>query len=122
MIHRILSTLAVFMAFNAFADWPPIVESKRDIAALPSSTPRVRARGLHDEDILELSQLPLLKHLDFWRGAEGPGCSHHRQGLGTSFFAGLAAVGFSDAWLLHEYHRRRIVFRRQDGFDQMAES
>ena len=68
MIHRILSTLAVFMVFNALTDWPPIVESKRDIAALPSSTPRVRARGLHDEDILALSQLPLLKHLDFGEG------------------------------------------------------
>jgi hypothetical protein len=68
MIHRIISTLAAFMALNAFADWPPIVESKRDIDALPSSTFRLRARGVHDEDIPALGHLPLLKHLDFGEG------------------------------------------------------
>jgi len=68
MIQRIICTLAVFMALNAFADWPPIVESKQDIEALPTSTARVRARGLHDSDIPALSHLSLLKHLDFGEG------------------------------------------------------
>jgi len=81
MIQRILSTLAVFMAFNAFADWPPIVESKQDIAALPSSTPRVRARGLHDEDIPALSHLPLLQHLDFGEGRKARVASITDKGL-----------------------------------------
>src|SRR4051812_10331918 len=68
MIHRIISTLTVFVALNAFAYWPPIVESKHDIEALPDSTTRLRARGLHDSDIPALSHLPLLKHLDFGEG------------------------------------------------------
>jgi Leucine Rich repeat len=81
MIHRIICTLTVFMALNAFADWAPIVESKRDIDALPSSTLRVRARGLHDEDIPALRRLPLLKHLDFGEGRKALAASITDKGL-----------------------------------------
>lgn len=81
MIHRILNLLAVFITFNAVADWPPIVESKQDIAALPPSTPRVRARGLHDEDIFALSHLPLLKDLDFGGGRKVLAASLTDKGL-----------------------------------------
>lgn len=68
MVHRLIVILAIFAAHSALADWPPIVESKRDIEALPASTARVRARGLHDSDIPALSHLPQLKHLDFGAG------------------------------------------------------
>jgi hypothetical protein len=60
--------LIFLFALKASADWPPIVDSKKDIFALPPSTVSVRARGLHDEDIPTLSHLPLLKHLDFGAG------------------------------------------------------
>jgi len=81
MIHRIICTLTVFMALNAFADWPPIVESQHDIKALPASTTRVRARGLHDSDIPALNHLPLLKHLDFGEGRKARVASITDKGL-----------------------------------------
>jgi hypothetical protein len=81
MIERIICTLAALMTLNAFADWPPIVESKQDIEALPASTARVRARGLHDSDIPALNHLPLLKHLDFGSGRKARVASLTDKGL-----------------------------------------
>ena len=73
--------LVLMMTLNASADWPPIVEFKRDIVALPTSTVSVRVRGLHDSDILALSHLPLLKHLDFAGGWKAAAASITDEGL-----------------------------------------
>ena len=94
MIHRIVSTLVVFVALNAFADWPPIVESKKDIEALPASTTRVRARGLHDSDIPALSHLPLLKHLDFGEGRKALDARITDKGLASLSSVGLQRLDF----------------------------
>ena len=42
-------------------DWPPVVDSKRDVERLPISAPSVRARGLSDDDIPSLSRLRELR-------------------------------------------------------------
>ena len=94
MIHRIIGTLAVFTALTAFADWPPIVDSKQDIAALPASTVRVRARGLHDGDIPALSHLPLLKHLDFGEGRKALAAPITDKGLAHLSSADLQRLDF----------------------------
>ena len=88
MIHYI-GILVLMMTLNASADWPPIVESKRDIIALPTSTVSVRARGLHDSDIPALSHLPLLKHLDFGEGRKALAASITDEGLSHLASLGL---------------------------------
>ena len=94
MIQRIIIALTIFTVFNAFADWPPIVESKRDIEALPTSTARVRARGLHDSDIPALSRLPLLKHLDFGEGRKARVASITDKGLAALVSLNLQRLDF----------------------------
>ena len=91
MSRRIIITMVLLMTFSALADWPPIVDSKRDIAALPPSTLKVRARGLSDADISALKHLPLLEHLDFGAGRKALDARITDKGL-----ASLAAP----AWLL----------------------
>ena len=88
MTRRIIATLVLLATFAAFADWPPIVNSKREIEALPASTTRVRARGLKDSDIPSLRHLPLLKHLDFGAGRKALVAPITDKGL-----ASLASVG-----------------------------
>jgi hypothetical protein len=80
-ILHVVATLIAFMAFSAFADWPPVVDSTKDITALPVSTDRVRARGLHDSDISALSRLPLLIHLDFGAGRKAVDAAITDKGL-----------------------------------------
>jgi len=68
MVRYIISTLVLLTTLSAFAGWPPIVDSKKDVLDLSPSTVSVRARGLHDDDIPALSHLPLLEDLDFEGG------------------------------------------------------
>jgi Leucine Rich repeat len=86
----VLLTLAYpLLVLNAAADWPPIVDSKRDVEQLPASTTRIRARALPDADIPSLSRLPLLKHLDFGAGQKAVTAAITDKGL-----AHLAALRF----------------------------
>jgi hypothetical protein len=48
--------------------WPPITDSRVEVAALPISTRTVRARGLSDRDIPALARLTELTDLDFFGG------------------------------------------------------
>jgi len=94
MTPRIIGTLVLLTTVNALADWPPIVESKQDIAALPSSTLKIRARGLHDADILALSHLPLLKHLDFGAGRKALDARITDKGLASLAMMRLERLDF----------------------------
>lgn len=94
MIQRIISTVTVFVALNAFGGWPPIVDSRRDIEALPASTTQVRARGLHDLDIPALSHLPRLKHLDFGAGRKAVDASITDKGLAQLAVVDLRQLDF----------------------------
>src|SRR5438445_4561536 len=118
MIRHIIN-LVLLMTFNAFADWPPIVDSKQDIAALPSSTLRVRARGLPDADIPALSHLPLLKHLDFGAGRKALAAPISDKGLASLSSLGLLRLDFlmlgyctniTDAGLPHIAKMRSITW------------
>ena len=94
MIRLILSTLVLLTTFDAFADWPPIVNSKQDIAALPPSTLRVRAQGLPDADISALNHLPLLRHLDFGGGHLALDARITDNGLASLGSAGLQRLEY----------------------------
>jgi hypothetical protein len=70
MCRRLIATIAAIalVTVSGCGDWPPIVDSQKDIQALPASEPSVRARGLADRDIPSLSRLGQLRELDFHGG------------------------------------------------------
>jgi hypothetical protein len=94
MSRRIIITMVLLMTFSALADWPPIVDSKRDIAALHPSTLKVRARGLPDADIPALNHLPLLEHLDFGAGRKALDARITDKGLASLASVGLQRLDF----------------------------
>lgn len=46
-------------------EWPPVIDTARDVAALPESQDSIRARGLADHEIPSLARLRDLRILDF---------------------------------------------------------
>jgi hypothetical protein len=62
-------------------EWPPIVESARDIKRLPATEPSIRARGLSDDGIGALNHLRQLTILDFHGGRAVKECELTDRGL-----------------------------------------
>lgn len=61
-------TLLAWLYLSGCGNWPPVVNSKRDVERLRATEPSVRARGLRDSDISSLGRLHDLHHLDFRSG------------------------------------------------------
>jgi hypothetical protein len=57
-----------FIGIGGCGKWPPVAESKSQIARLDVTTASVRVRGLPDADIPALARLRELKDLDFAGG------------------------------------------------------
>jgi hypothetical protein len=83
------------LVLNAAGDWPPIVDSKRDVEHLPRSTTRIRARALPDADIPSLSRFPLLEDLNFGAGRKAVAAAITDKGL-----AHLASLRFQSLDIL----------------------
>jgi len=64
--HWALFTVVLFVV--GCGKWPPVVDSKGDIAKLPPSTDSIRARALADADIPSLARFQQLRILDFRDG------------------------------------------------------
>jgi Leucine Rich repeat len=71
----------ILPALIGCGDWPPVVDSKQDIANLSPSEPSIRARGLTDDDIPSIGRLRELKILDFAGGRAVKDCELTDAGL-----------------------------------------
>jgi hypothetical protein len=58
----------LLLLFAGCGRWPPIVETKRDIAELSQLEKSIRARGLADDDLAQLTRFQDLATLDFSGG------------------------------------------------------
>ncbi len=64
----LLIAITLLVMTGCGRNWPPIVNTKRDIERLPPSQRSIRARGLSDSDIPSLARLRELRTLDFAGG------------------------------------------------------
>ena len=68
-MRKVLICFVICVALIGCAKWPEIVDSVKDVEALPSTTTSIRARGLPDGAVASLARLTNLVIIDFNGGS-----------------------------------------------------